>query len=127
MNDTPERSLYRVGKLPFPDGNAYKTNQEKYPDRPVGISDEEWNAWGALSFFDSEEGARRCGEEQTHLGNMIFRYDIPEDVGIVRGDPDDVGHVNVWGDKEVIRGYLVTGWVRPVKRKAHQAAKGQQQ
>jgi hypothetical protein len=77
-----------------------------------------------LSFSDSEEAARRRGEQSTHLGNKIIRYDIPEGIGVIWDEPDDEGHVNVWGDKEIIRNCLDPDWVAPVKRAARQETTG---
>ncbi len=119
------RSFYRVTRKVPPDDASYLTRRDKYPIRPPGVSDEEWNAWGALSFYDSEDAARRRGEQSTHLGNKIVRYDIPEGVGVAWDEPDDEGHVNVWGDKEVIRNCLDPDWVALVKRAARPETKGQ--
>lgn len=125
MNDQPVRSFYRVSRTPIPEDISYLTRRDKFPERPAGISDMEWHAWSGLSFYNSEESARRCGQNNTHLGNRIVRYDILEGAGIVWDEPDDEGHQNVWGDKEAIKHYLIKGWEAPVKQKARQETKGQ--
>ncbi len=126
MNDQPKvHTFYRVTKRVPPDDDFYLTPQETYGDPFPGLSIEDQQAWDAWSFYNSEDGARRCAKQNTHLGGKIVRFEIPEGVGITWDPPDDEGHQNVRGDKEVLKRYLVEDWFARVKQAAGQeAAKG---
>ena len=124
MSDANVRSFYRVAKRFPPDDEFYLTHQDKYGDPPEGALEETRRAWDALSFYNSEAGARRCGEENTHLGGRIVRFRIPEGVGLTWDPPDDDGHQNVRGDREKLKLYLDVDYVARVhvRRASHQGA-----
>ncbi len=106
MEDTPVRSFYRVAKRHPPDDREYRTPQDKHGDPPANKPDEEKRSWDGLSSFDSEEGARAAGQQFTHLGSLIVRYDIPEGAGITWTPSMEPGHYDLRGDKEVLKRYL---------------------
>lgn len=115
------RFFYRVSKKVPPDDAFYLTPQEKYGDPPAGAPEETRRAWDALSFYTSEEGARLCGKEHTHLGGKIVRFRIPEGAGITWDPPDEEGHCNVRGDKETIERFWDVDYVARVNATSRKA------
>jgi hypothetical protein len=108
----PVRSFFRVARRYPPDDHSYLTPQDKLGDPPADAPEERKRSWDALSAFDNEEGARRQARQFTHLGNLIVRYDIPEDSGITWEPSGEPGHVDLRGDREELKRYLAGDFVR---------------
>jgi hypothetical protein len=99
-------SFYRVSKRYPPDERSYLTPRDKLGDPPADASEEKMRSWDALSAFDTEEGARRQARMFTLLGNLIVRYDIPDESGITWEQSGEPGHFDLRGDAEELKRYL---------------------
>lgn len=91
-------SFYRVSKRYPPDDRSYLTPRDKLGDPPADASEEKKRSWAALSAFDTEKDVRRQARMFTHLGNLIVRYDIPEESGIMWEQSGEPGHYDLRGD-----------------------------
>ncbi len=65
---------------------------------PISFSREERRASHGLSAYDSEEGARRKGQEAPWAGRHLARYDIPEGIGIWWEKTFGPGHWTLHGE-----------------------------
>ncbi|MGH2532899.1 MAG: hypothetical protein ACRDJW_11430 [Thermomicrobiales bacterium] len=79
------------------------SRQERQGDPPADATEEERRSWDALSFFDTEEGARQMALQIPALGKFIARYDFPADAGVVWEQTIAPGHFDIRGDQEIIK------------------------
>ena len=64
---------------------------------------EERESWYAFSAYDSVEGARNQALQVRGIGKFIFRYEVPEGIGIRWKQTLFPGHYDLWGDKEILK------------------------
>lgn len=99
-------TLYRVAKNWSPSDAEYLSPQEQGRKPRKDATAEELRSQDALSFWDTEEGARRIGLRYPKSGTLIVRYDIPEGSGIRYEPTIALGHYDLRGDKEELKTYL---------------------
>lgn len=107
MEDRPVKSFYRVTKTDPPTDDDYLTPLERFGPPPDDADPERRESWDAFSAFDTPEGAIRTARRFRRLGRHIFRYDIPEGIGITWEQTIEPGHFDLRGDKEVLKRCLV--------------------
>jgi hypothetical protein len=101
------RTFYRATKRNPPTDKDYVTRQERQGDPPPSVSDEIRESWDALSFYDSIEGIEQQIRRVPAIGRHIFRYDIPEGIGVTWKETSPPGHYDIRGNKERIKQCLV--------------------
>jgi len=107
VDEQPKRSLFRVAKAFPPGDDEYLSPQDKGRKQPASLTTEQRRSWDALSFWDSEAGARRVGQDFPKAGAFIVRYDIPENSGIRYEQTLEPGHYDLRGDKDELERCLV--------------------
>ena len=106
MAERPVKTFYRACKTNPPTDKDFVTRQERQGDPPPGTSEEVRESWDALSFYDTVEGMERQIRRVPAIGRHIFRFDIPEGVGITWTETHPPGHFDLRGDKEILKQYL---------------------
>jgi hypothetical protein len=96
-------TFYRIAKTNPPTEKDYVTPFERRGAPPTDASDEVRESWYAFSAFDSIEGARNQALQVRGIGKFIFRYEIPEGIGITWKQTLGPGHYDLWGDKEILK------------------------
>lgn len=102
------RSFYRIVKKNPPTDRDYVTPQERRGDPPTELPEDQRRSWDALSFYDSEAGARAQAVQVPGIGKFIARYDIPLDAGITWEQTLGPGYYDLRGDTAEIKRYLTS-------------------
>lgn len=113
MEKSSVQTFYRIVKKNPPVDRDLLTHQERRGDPPPDFPEAVRKSWDALSFFDTEEGARQAAQANPHLGKFIARFDIPMGSGITWEETIESGHYDVRGSRDELKRCL-TSYIVPV-------------
>jgi hypothetical protein len=101
------RTFYRIAKRYPPGDDEYVTAREKYGDPDPNLPPAVQRSYDGYSFYNTVKGARgQAKRARGKLGWLILRYDIPSDAAVT-WVCDDTGHCDLFGDRTVLKTYLV--------------------